>query len=65
MGEEKEEIKLIHVLEHLGQDINIYFGIFKEIYRISKNGAKIFITVPDHKHDNFYADPTHVRVVTP
>ena len=59
------EIKLIHVLEHLGQDINIYFGIFKEIYRISKHGAKVFITVPDHKHDNFYADPTHVRIVTP
>ena len=41
------EIKLIHVLEHLGQDTEIYFGIFKEIYRICKHGAKIFISVPD------------------
>ena len=59
------EILLIHVLEHLGKDIEIYFGIFKEIYRICKPGAKIKIVVPHFRHQFFYDDPTHVRVVTP
>tara|TARA_Y100001968_G_scaffold191281_1_gene175271 strand:- start:131 stop:691 length:561 start_codon:yes stop_codon:yes gene_type:complete len=60
-----EEIKLIHVLEHLGQDKDIYFGIFKEMYRICKHGAKIFISVPHFRHQFFFDDPTHVRAVTP
>ena len=59
------EIKLIHVLEHLGKETETYFGILKEIYRICKNGAKIFIIVPHYRHEFFYDDPTHVRVVTP
>ena len=59
------EIKMIHVLEHLGKDVDIYFGIFKEIYRICQNSAKVFITVPHYRHEFFYDDPTHVRVVTP
>ncbi len=59
------EIILIHVLEHLGQDIETYFGIFKEMYRICFHGAKIRIVVPHFRHDFFYDDPTHVRVVTP
>lgn len=59
------EILLVHVLEHLGQDVDTYLGIFKEIYRICINGAKIKIVVPHFKHNYFYDDPTHVRVVTP
>ncbi len=59
------EIQMIHVLEHLGKDIDIYFGIFKEIYRICKHGAQIYIVVPHFRHQYFYDDPTHVRVVTP
>ena len=59
------EIQLIHVLEHLGRDVEIYFEIFKEIYRICKQGAKIRIIVPHYRHKYFYDDPTHVRVVTP
>ena len=30
-----DEIRIIHVLEHLGKDTETYFNIFKEIYRIS------------------------------
>ena len=60
-----KEIKLIHVLEHLGKDVEIYFGIFKEMYRICQNGALIDIVVPHYRHNYFYDDPTHVRVVTP
>ena len=35
------EILLIHVLEHLGKDTEVYFGIFKEMYRICKHGARL------------------------
>ncbi len=59
------EIRLIHVLEHLGRETETYFGIFKEMYRICKNGTKIYIVVPHFRHQFFYDDPTHVRVVTP
>ena len=59
------EILLIHVLEHLGKETEVYFNILKEIYRISKNKAKIRIVVPHFRHQFFYDDPTHVRVVTP
>ena len=59
------DILLIHVLEHLGKDVETYFGIFKEMYRICNNGAKIKIIVPHFRHQFFYDDPTHVRVVTP
>ena len=59
------EILLIHVLEHLGRDVEIYFRIFKEIYRVCNNGAQIRIIVPHFRHQFFYDDPTHVRVVTP
>ena len=59
------EIALIHVLEHLGKETEIYFGIFKEMYRVCKHGSKIRIIVPHFRHQFFYDDPTHVRVVTP
>ena len=59
------DIILIHVLEYLGKDVEIYFGIFKEMYRICTHGAKITIVVPHFRHQNFFHDPTHVRVVTP
>ena len=59
------EIQLIHVLEHLGQETETYFRIFQEMYRVCKQGAKIRIVVPHFRHQFFYDDPTHVRVVTP
>ncbi len=59
------EIHLIHCLEHLGKDTETYFNIFKELYRICKNGAIVEIHVPHPRHDNFLGDPTHVRPITP
>lgn len=59
------EIRLVHVLEHLGRETEVYLEIIKELYRICKNGAKIKIVVPHHRHDFFFDDPTHVRVITP
>ncbi|MEE3717826.1 glycosyltransferase [Tumidithrix elongata RA019] len=59
------EVVLKHVLEHLGATPDIYFGIFKELYRICKPNARIYINVPHPRHDDFMNDPTHVRAVTP
>lgn len=59
------EIKLEHVLEHLGETTESYINIWKELWRIGKNGALIDITVPHWNHENFYHDPTHIRAITP
>ncbi|MGO9922521.1 MAG: class I SAM-dependent methyltransferase [Isosphaeraceae bacterium] len=59
------EILLIHVLEHLGQDPKVYLAIFQEMYRVCQAGARIRIVVPHFRHDFFFSDPTHVRAVTP
>ena len=59
-----DEVVLQHVLEHLGRDTDVYLGIMKELYRVCRDGATIRITVPHHRHEYFYHDPTHVRAVT-
>lgn len=59
-----EEIMLIHVLEHIGQEPDIFIKILKEFYRICKNRALINIAVPHPRHDDFVSDPTHVRPIT-
>lgn len=60
-----DEIVLNHVLEHLGQTTKVYFHVWKEMYRVLKDGALVLITVPHHNHDNFHHDATHVRKITP
>lgn len=59
-----EEAVLTHVLEHLGATAEIYFGVFRELYRVCRHGARVQITVPHPRHDTFLGDPTHVRPVT-
>ena len=59
-----DEILLSHVLEHIGQDPNVFNNIIKEFYRICKNQSVIDIRVPHARHDDFIADPTHVRPIT-
>ena len=61
---EIEEIKMYHILEHLGQIPEIFNNIMTELYRICKNQAIIDIRVPHPRHDNYLADPTHVRPIT-
>ncbi len=60
-----DEILLSHVLEHLGGHSDTFLNVMKEIYRISKAGAKINIRVPDPRHDDYLSDPTHQRPVIP
>lgn len=59
------EVRLYHVLEHLGETTALYLGIIRELYRICAKGAEIQITVPHPRHDYFLNDPTHVRIITP
>ncbi len=58
-------VELHHVLEHLGQQTQIYLKIIQELYRICKSQARIHIVVPHHRHDDLLHDPTHVRAITP
>ncbi len=58
------EVILSHVLEHLGREPDVYLSIMKELYRVCRDGAMIVVTVPHHRHDHFFNDPTHVRAVT-
>jgi len=60
-----DEILLNHCLEHLGQDVDVFFGIVKELYRVCEAGALIQINVPHPRHNDFINDPTHVRIITP
>jgi hypothetical protein len=60
-----QEIKLNHVLEHLGQITDVYLNIFKEMWRVCQHDAIIDIVVPHPRHNDFISDPTHVRAITP
>jgi SAM-dependent methyltransferase len=60
-----DEIVMSHVLEHLGQEPAVFFEIMRELYRIMRPGAKIHITVPHPRSDNFLAAPGHVRPILP
>ncbi len=59
-----DEIKLIHVLEHLGQATEVFLSIIREMYRVCRDGAVIEIVVPHPRSDYFLGDPTHVRPIT-
>lgn len=59
-----DEILLSHVLEHLGATTEAYFGVFRELYRVCRPDARVTVTVPHPRHDDFLNDPTHVRAVT-
>ncbi|WP_052717370.1 class I SAM-dependent methyltransferase [Chromobacterium vaccinii] len=59
-----DEIVMSHVLEHLGAATDTYLGIIKELYRVCAPDARVTITVPHPRSDNYLADPTHVRPIT-
>jgi hypothetical protein len=59
------EIEMTHVLEHLGHSPRVYRDLWKEIYRVCAADARLHIVVPHHLHESFFADPTHVRPITP
>ncbi len=59
------EVLLTHVLEHLGQQTETFFGIMKELYRVLVPGGKVMIRVPHPRSEGFLGDPTHVRPISP
>ena len=59
-----DQVVFRHSLEHLGRDPRTFLGMMKELYRVCRNGARIEITVPHPRHDDFINDPTHVRPIT-
>jgi len=60
-----EVIVLHHVLEHLGQQTAVFLQVMKELYRVSRNGCVLHITVPHPNHADFSTDPSHVRSIKP
>ena len=58
-----DEVRLHHVLEHLGATPPVYLRIIQELYRVCRDGARIVITVPHPLHDDYLIDPTHVRPI--
>lgn len=59
-----DEVVFHHSLEHMGEQVDGFFHILKEVYRICKPDAYLLITVPHPRHDDFMNDPTHVRAIT-
>lgn len=60
-----DEILLKHVLEHLGQQTDVFLAVIRELWRVCRDGALITIEVPHPRHDGFLSDPTHVRPILP
>jgi len=60
-----DEVSFIHALEHMGADPRVFVAIMQELYRICRDGARVVIDVPHPRHDDFLADPTHVRPILP
>lgn len=59
------EVILHHALEHIGETTAAFERFMRELYRVCAPGAQIHITVPHWRSDDFWSDPTHVRVITP
>lgn len=59
------EVRMSHVLEHLGQSPPVFVGVMKELYRVCRHGARIHVQVPHPRHDFYLNDPTHVRPILP
>jgi hypothetical protein len=60
-----DEIVLHHTMEHLGETVNKFMTVMKELYRVSADECIWKITVPHYNSDIFHIDPTHVRKISP
>jgi hypothetical protein len=60
-----EAVLFMHSLEHMGGDQRVFRELIRELYRVCRNGADVFVQVPHPRHDDFITDPTHVRPITP
>lgn len=60
-----DDICADNILEHLAPNPMDFVAIIKQMYRISKDGAEWYVSVPHHRCDNQFDDFTHVRILTP
>lgn len=58
------DVRLINSLEHMGQDLQTFTSIMKELYRVCRHGAHVHIVSAYPRHDNFVNDPSACRAVT-
>jgi len=56
-----------HILEHLWTqgDVEGYFRLFREIWRICKNKARVMCEMPYGMHPLAYCDPGHISFWVP
>lgn len=62
-------VLLAHVVEHLpfvrvrrnGQELDLFFAVLSEIYRVCRDGAVVDIYTPKGTDKMFYANPEHSR----
>lgn len=59
------EIRAVHILEHLGRDPDVFNRIMIEMYRVLVPHGAVEIKTPHYRCDTFWADPTHVRAISP
>lgn len=62
--ESVDEIRMIHVLEHLGQDPKVFLKIMAELHRILVPGGLLTIWVPHPRSDTFIGNYQHVRPIS-
>jgi glycosyltransferase involved in cell wall biosynthesis len=60
-----EEIYFERSLEHMGRDFGAFQAMMRELYRVSRPGARVVITAKHPWTNAFINDPTCVRVVSP
>lgn len=60
-----EEVHFDRSLEHMGRDFATFQAMIRELYRVCRSGARVYITAKHPWHNSFVNDPTVVRVVTP
>jgi SAM-dependent methyltransferase len=52
-----DRVFAVHVLEH----VHDLFGVLNEVHRVLRSGGTFHVMVPDARHTNAIADPTHIR----
>ena len=55
-----------HIIEHIWKqgDAKGWFKLWKEVWRVCKNGAKVMIESPYAVHPLAYSDPSHISFLT-
>jgi len=59
-----EEVKLTHILEHIGSSPTAFLSFIRELWRVCLPSARIDVLVPHPRCDEFLWDVTHVRPIT-